>query len=205
MFRRCTLLTLGLILVGCRSEDPRLPEQLYDQATQLSRENKNREARALLQCLAERFPDTRAGQEARKDIYTLDAILRQEMAESQRRLRGSLQRTVQALERYRGKNGEYPWSLQELVPEYLEQVPETPWGHPFLYRAFVRNPVEEVRDRRGNISQRFNTRRDGYHLTCLGTDLRPGGDDLASDVFYVNGDPYREASLPPIPLPQPIR
>ena len=132
MFRRCTLLTLGLILVGCRSEDPRLPEQLYDQATQLSRENKNREARALLQCLAERFPDTRAGQEARKDIYTLDAILRQEMAESQRRLRGSLQRTVQALERYRGKNGEYPWSLQELVPEYLEQVPETPWGHPFL-------------------------------------------------------------------------
>lgn len=205
MLRRCSILCLGLVLMGCRSEDPRLPEQLYDQATQLSRENKNREARALLQRLAERFPESRAGQEARKDIHTLDAILRQEMAETQRRLRASLQRTVNALERYKNKHGEYPWSLQELAPEYLEQVPETPWGHPFFFRAFVRNPVEEVRDRRGNISQRINTRRDGYHLVCFGTDLRPGGDDLATDYVYINGDPYREATLPPIPLPQPVR
>lgn len=205
MIRRCSALLLGFLLAGCRSEDPRLPEQLYDQATQLSRENKNLEARALLERLAQRFPESRAGQEAVKDLHTIEAILKQEMAETQRRLRSSLQRTVGALERYKAKTGQYPWTLQELVPEYLDQVPEAPWGHPFLYRAFVRNPIEELRDRRGRISQRFNTSLDGYHLASLGTDLRPGGEDLAADLFYVNGDPHREKTLPPIPLPQPVR
>jgi len=205
MIRRCSVLFLGLVLAGCRSEDPRLPEQLYEQATQLSRENKNLEARALLERLAQRFPESRAGQDAVRDLHTIEAILKQEMAETQRRLRSSLQRTAGALERYKAKTGEYPWTLQDLVPEYLDQVPETPWGHPFLYRAFVRTPLEELRDRRGRITQRFNTRRDGYHLISLGTDLRPGGEDLAADFFYVNGDPHREKTLPPIPLPQPVR
>ena len=53
-----------------------------------------------------------------------------------------LKRTTDALTRYKAKKGEYPSSLADLVPEYLERIPETPWGHPFLYRAFVNQPIE---------------------------------------------------------------
>lgn len=196
---------LALLIAGCSSEDPRLPQQLYDQATQLSREGKNLEAKALLERLAQRFPESKPGQEARKDLVTIDAFLRQELQDTQRKVRTGMKRIADALTRYKEKSGQYPASLQALVPEYLDQVPEAPWGHPFLYHPYVSSPIEDVRDRRGQVSQRFNTRLDAYQLVSLGTDIRPGGDALAADLYIVNGDFHNEKTLPKIPMPQPLR
>jgi hypothetical protein len=36
-------------------------------------------------------------------------------------------------------------------------------------------------------------------------DLRPGGEDLAADTFIVNGESWKEKTLPPLPVPQPVR
>jgi hypothetical protein len=36
-------------------------------------------------------------------------------------------------------------------------------------------------------------------------DLQPGGEGLAADTFIVNGEFYKEKSLPVMPLPQPVR
>jgi hypothetical protein len=155
--------------------------------------------------LASKYPDTPTGQQASKDLYLLDALLRQDLQDRQRQLRAIMKRTADALTRYRTKHGEYPRTLATLAPEYLEQVPETPWKHPFFYRPFVGTPILNTRDKKGRPIQVFNSKLDSYYLVSLGTDLQPGGDDLAADTFIVNGEFYPEKTLPPIPLPQPVR
>ena len=194
-----------LLLCSCRSEDPRLPQQLYEEAIQLNQQGKNLEAKTLMEQLATKHPDSSFGQQASKDLYLLNALLHQDLLERQRLLRSAMKRTADALTRYKGKQGEYPRHLTDLVPEYLDQTPSTPWGHPFLYRPFVANPILDVKDRRGKVSQVFGTKLDSYHLVCLGVDLRPGGEGLAADTILVNGEVAKVAVPPAIPLPQPVR
>ncbi len=202
---RCVVLALALVLVSCHSEDPRLPQQLYDEAIHLNQDGRQLEARTLMAQLAARYPDTPAGQQATKDLYLMDALLRQDMQERQRQLHNIMRRTADALTRYKTKHGEYPRYLSALVPDYLEQEPETPWHHPFFYRPFVGVPILNTKDKKGHSIQVLATKLDSYHLACLGTDLQPGGEDLAADTFIVDGEFYPEKTLPPIPIPQPVR
>jgi hypothetical protein len=196
---------LFLVLLGCASEDPRLPEKLYLDAVQMNKEGHLLEAKTLLEQVAARYPDSPKGQLARKDAYLLDAFYHQDLNEKFHAVRTSMRRISEALKRYRGKRGEFPTQLADLVPEYLDRVPETPWGHPFLYRPFVGVPLEDVQDRRGGVSQRFNTRFDRFYLVCMGTDLLPGGKDMASDFLMADGEFIQDKSLPVIPGNQPVR
>ncbi|BDU69320.1 hypothetical protein GETHOR_14210 [Geothrix oryzae] len=198
-------LALLALLAGCSSEDPRLPGNLYEEARKLNLEGRSLEARAMMKQLAERYPDSEAAHQAKRDLYLIEAFVSRDMADRQRQVRGAMKRVTDALIRFRTKKGEYPVTLQELVPEYLDQVPEAPWGHPFLYRPYVTRPVEEIQVKRGPVRQKFNTKFDGYYLACLGTDLLPGGEGLASDLLIKDGAPWSEAGLPPIPQPQPVR
>ncbi|MCE1228063.1 MAG: hypothetical protein LWX11_01025 [Firmicutes bacterium] len=206
MVRPRILVTLScLLLLGCASEDPRLPQSLLDEARTLSTEGKTLEARSLLERLAQQYPETEPGKRARQDLVIIEMTLKQEMQEKQRLVRASMRRIMDALTRYHSKRGEYPWTLQALVPEYLDLVPETPWGHPFLYRPYVPVLMEESKDRRGHVTQRIYSKLDAYHLVCLGSDLQPGGDQLAQDTLAANGEFLKDAALPSIPLPQPVR
>jgi hypothetical protein len=179
--------------------------QLYDEAIRLNQQGKNLEAKTLMQQLAAKYPDTLSGQQASKDLYLLDALLKQDLQERQRQVRSGLKRTADALTRYRGKHGEYPRLLTDLVPDYLEQTPEAPWKHPYFYRPFVANPILDVKDKRGRVTQVFSSKFDNYYLVCLGVDLQPGGEDLAADTFVVSGEFVKAGVPPPIPLPQPVR
>jgi hypothetical protein len=199
------VLPLLVVYTACRSEDPRLPKELYDQAVQLNQEGKQLEARAIMAQVASRYADTPAGQQAVKDLYLMDALLRQDLQERERQLRTIMKRVADALTRYRERHGEYPRFLSSLVPDYLEAEPRAPWGHPFFYRPFVSAPILNTRDRKGRQVQILSTRLDSYHLACLGVDLQPGGEDLAADTFIVDGEFWKEKTLPPIPLPQPVR
>lgn len=198
-------LSLALAMLNCGAEDPRIPEQMYQEAVRLNQYGNGPAARALLQTLISRYPETLTARQARKDLFIIESMLKQGQAEQQKTLRIALQRVADALTRYRNKNGQYPANLLDLVPDYLEQIPEAPWGHPFLYRPFVPTPMEDVRDRRGNVSQRFNTKLEEYILACLGTDLAPGGTGLAEDILVVDGEFSREKLPPPIATPQPVR
>ena len=202
---RCIGISLALALLACHSEDPRLPKQLYDEAIHLNQQGKQLEAKTLMAQVAARYPDNPVGQQAIKDLYLMEALLRQDLQERQRTLHGIMRRVADALTRYKGKHGEYPRFLSSLVPDYLDQQPETPWKHPFLYRPFVGTPFLNTKDRKGRAIQVLATKLDSYHLACLGVDLQPGGDGLAGDTFIVNGEFYKEKTLPEIPLPQPIR
>ena len=203
--RALALAALMALATACDSEDPRLPDRLYEESKALAGKGKADEGKAILEKLAEKYRDTDAGRRAVKDLFIINTNLKEEQARQGQQVQGSMKRIADALARFKGKRNEYPYTLTELVPEYLDQVPATPWNHPFLYRPFVANPVEEVRDRRGNISQHFNTRLDSYHLVCLGRDLAPGGLESAADVMMKDGELIGNGMLPPIPGPQPVR
>lgn len=192
-------------LTGCTSEDPRLPKSLYEEARKLNLEGRSLEAQAMMKQLADRYPESEAAKQAKRDLYLIEAFVNRDMADRQKQVRAALKRITDALVRYRAKTGEYPPALRSLVPEYLDQVPEAPWGHPFLYRAYVTRPIEELQVKRGPARQRFNTKLDGYYLACLGTDLQPGGDGLAADTLIKDGVPWGDPSFPPVPPPQPVR
>jgi hypothetical protein len=206
-FKSLAPLPLLLLTLSCGSEDPRLPQSLYEKALELNKSpDKKQEAKSLMELVAKRYPETPAGTQAQKDLYVLDMLLRQEIQERQKQVRVTMKRTMDALTRYRQQKGEYPGSLAKLAPDYLEKTPETPWGHPFFYRPYVLNPIESVRGRRGVETQRFNTAYDGYYLVCLGVDLQPGGSDMAADISVANGEFLPEKSpFPPIPAPQPVK
>ena len=198
-------LALLLMAARCSSEDPRLPGNLYEEARKLNLEGRSLEARAMMKQLTERYPDTEAAHQAKRDLYLIEAFVNRDVADRQKQVRSAMKRISDALIRFKGKRGEYPLSLNDLVPEYVDQVPEAPWGHPFLYRPYVTKPIEDVQVKRGPARQKFNTKFDGYYLACLGTDLQPGGEGLAADILIKDGAPLNESAFPPIPQPQPIR
>lgn len=195
----------ALLLTACHSEDPRLPKQLYQEAIQLTQQGRNLEAKTIMEQLSSKYPDTPDGQNAIKDLYLLDGLLKQERIERLRLLHSGLKRIADALTRYRGNHGEYPRFLSNLVPDYLEQAPETPWKHPYFYRPFVGTPILDTRDRRGRSAQVLSSKFDSYYLVCLGVDLAPGGEDMAADTFVVNGEFEKLTAPPAIPMPQPLR
>jgi len=204
-FARCVAIPLALAIASCQSEDPRLPQQLYDAAIQMNHQGRQLEAEALMEQLAAKYPDTPIGQQAGKDTYLMALLLRQAEQEREHVLRVGMKRVADALTRYKDKHGEYPRNLSSLVPDYLEQEPEAPWGHPFFFRPFVSSPILNTKDRKGRTVQVLNRKLDAYYLACLGVDLQPGGEGLAADTFIVNGEFYKEKSLPVMPLPQPVR
>lgn len=194
--------------LGCQSEDPRLPKRIYDEAIKQHQQGKGLEAKVLMEQLAARFPDTDSGKAASRDVVLIESLVRRDFQERKKTNKLNMQRIVDALTRYQGKRSEFPERLLDLVPEYLEQVPETPWGHPYLYRPYVKIPMVEIQGRRGAVTQKFNTRLDGYYLACLGTNMAPGGEGLAADLLVKDGewlDMNLEKAFPPVPAPQPVR
>jgi hypothetical protein len=203
---RPLILLLCLAAHGCSFSDPRLPEGLYEDALELNKEGRTREAKALMEEIVRLYPERPEGMAAKQDIFTLDAMLNRMQGDEVRQLRHTIKTTCDALKRYRDRHGEYPTSLSKLVPDYgLDQIPLTPWRHPLFYRPFVSVPVEQVTDRRGRESMRANVRFDSYHLACLGKDLAPGGEGMDADTLIVNGQAISEKHFPPIPEPQPKR
>ena len=208
MLRRIPL-TFGLLAlllsISCESSDPRLPQSLYDEAVKINQQGRNLEAKSMMEMITQQFPETQVAQQSRKDVYLLEVLIKQDNQERLKELKKSLRRVADALTRYKGKHKEYPGNLGALVPEYLDRTPGTAWGHPFLYRPYVKNPIVEVKGKRGLYTQKFNTEYDGYLLACLGTDLLPGGEGMAADILIVDGEPSQEPNPPMIPLPQPAR
>jgi len=93
------VLCLGFLLLACGSEDPRLPEKLYDEAIEMGQQGHNQEALSLMNQLAVKYPDSHKGQQATRDLLTLEALVRQELRERQKKLHGTMKRVADALTR----------------------------------------------------------------------------------------------------------
>jgi hypothetical protein len=203
---RALFLPALVLTLGCDSEDPKLPQQLLEAAQKANRDGNDLQARAMFKQLISQYPESKAAQQAKGDLITVETFIQRKVDQESKEIRRRLNAIMNALARHKAARGEYPASLSELSPEYILSTDlETPWGHPFLYRAYVQQPIEDIPVKRGAPKQRFNTKLDGYNLAYLGKDLMPGGEGLAKDLLFQNGREVKEAWLPPIPQPQPVR
>ena len=194
---------LCLTLMGCYSNDQRLPEKLYSDALELSQQGMFQESKALMEEIASRFSEKLVGMSAGYDVWRLERVIESANEEENRQVRVLIRSTIDALARYRNRFGEYPTTLMELIPDYgLAQIPVTPCGHPLFYRPYVNNPRERVSNRRGGTTTRDNTRFDSYQLAYLGKDLKPGAPDK---ILVLNGQVIYTMYFPKIPSPQPLR
>ena len=191
--------------LACRSEDPRLPQQLYDEAIQLNQQGRQLEARTLMEQLAAKYPDTPTGQQASKDLYLMDALLRQDLQERQRQLRSIMKRTADALTRYKGKHGEYPRFLSSPGAGLPGAGARDPLEAPVLLPPLRGHPDPEHQGPQGPAGPGAEHQAGQLLPGLPGGDLQPGGEDLAADTFIVDGEFYKEKTLPPIPQPQPVR
>ncbi|MBS1784394.1 MAG: hypothetical protein JST24_03075 [Acidobacteria bacterium] len=203
--RLMPLFLLGTLLACQPDQDPRLPQSLYEEGRKLSVEGHGPQAKALWNDLIARYPGSDAATQAKKDLFFVNAMIERDQNEKQRATRVALGKILGALARYKEKRGEYPVSLNDLVPDYLDQVPQASWNHPFFYRAYVGQPIVSITPKRGPARQLFNTKLDHYDLASLGTDLAPGGDGLAKDLLFHDGESVDTAGFDPIPQPQPFR
>lgn len=203
--RLLPLFLLGALL-ACQTEpDARLPQSLYEEGRLLNVAGKGPEARALWNDLIARYPASDAAQQAKKDLFFVNAMIDHDEEIREGETRRALGTVLSALGRYKEKRGEYPASLNDLLPDYLAQVPQASWNHPFFYRAYVGQPIVTITPKRGPARQLFNTKLDHYNLASLGTDLAPGGDGLAKDLLFHDGESATTSGFDPIPQPQPFR
>ena len=203
--RLLPLLLLGSLLACGSGPDARLPQSLYDEGRKLSVAGKGPEARALWNDLIARYPDSDAAQQAKKDLFFVSAMIDHDQEQRVKETRVALGKILGALSRYKEKRGEYPERLADLAPDYLDKVPLASWGHPFFYRAYVGQPIVTITPKRGPARQLFNTKLDHYDLASLGTDLAPGGDGLAKDLLFHDGEAVDTTGFDPLPGPQPFR
>lgn len=115
MYRPYALVSSLLLIlsVSCSSEDPRLPQNLLNEAQRLSREGETLKAKSMLERITQRYPDTPVGKQAHNDLFLIEATLKREMQEKHRLVRASMNRIMDALGRYKTKHGEYPWTLRD--------------------------------------------------------------------------------------------
>ncbi|MBK8790863.1 MAG: hypothetical protein IPO28_12030 [Holophagaceae bacterium] len=119
--RLAPALALLLLAAGCSSEDPRLPANLYEEARKLNLEGRSLEARAMMKQLTERYPESEAAQQAKRDLYLIEAFVNRDIADRQKQVRAAMKRLTDALIRYRAKRSEYPaalggsWSLNTSI------------------------------------------------------------------------------------------
>ena len=203
--RLLPMVLLGTLLACSQEQDPRLPQSLYEEGRKLSVAGKGPEARALWNDLIARYPDSEAAQQAKKDLFFVEAMIDRDQQARMKDTRLALGRVLSALARYNTEHGEYPPTLNDLVPQYMDKIQLASWGHPFLYRAYVGQPIVTFTPKRGPSKQIFNTKLDHFNLACLGTDLAPGGDGLAKDLLFHDGESVDTAGFDPIPVPQPFR
>jgi len=109
---------IAIVLLGCSPNDPRLAEELYKDALELSNQGKILESKALMEEIAKRWPEKLQGITANQDIFRLNAILNKAEEEKLRQTKQVIRATCDALARYYIRNGEYPPSFTAPSPAH---------------------------------------------------------------------------------------
>ena len=114
-------------------------------------------------------------------IYSMsgDALVRAQISEFHTRTRLNLARTALAVERFRGATGRLPERLEELVPEWLDEVPADYWndGKPLSYRVredgeYVVCSVRSVREEESDENKESPEHRTDLTFTVLPPEAR---------------------------------
>ena len=173
--RYLALMILALaMLTGCKSNESPEAAFLLEEAHAASNRGDYPEAVKLLERIINEYPGTREAQIASEEHETFADLFQYEVEARKQAVERALTKIGRAVEVYHRERGRYPDSMDELVPRYLPQRVEDPWGNPMYYK---RN-------------------RNGYVIACFGKDAIPGGQDEERDLFVQNGQFVTSFILP---------
>jgi hypothetical protein len=161
-----------IMIPGC-GLDERRAGRLHEQAARQVDGHDLEGAVATLQRVIDRYPGTRAAAAARKEIVLYRGLIDAARRFPTRRASDVVIAVARAIERYRDDRNAFPSNLRDLVPTYLTDLANDPWGRPLIYES---------------------TSRSTYVLKCLGADGVEGGAGESADLVvrngrFVKGDP----------------
>ena len=153
-----------LFFLACHGPERRA-ERLWRHALDLVAKGDTSGAVVELQRILDEFPDTEVAAKARKQIVLYKGLESAVLSYPSRRAREVMVQVSRAVEAFRARERRVPRTLDELVPQRLESVPQDPWEHALEYEP----------------------REGGYRLICRGSDGAPGGEGDAADLVVVDG------------------
>ena len=160
------LMTVALMLLcGCQSNENPEAAFLLEEAHAASNRGDYTQAVDLLERIINDYPGTREATIAAEEYDTFRDLFQYEVEARKQAVERALTKIGRSVEVYHRERGRFPASIDELVPRYLPQRVEDPWGNPVFY---TRN-------------------RNGYVIACFGKDGIPGGTDEDRDLFIQNG------------------
>ncbi len=171
--RFLTLLILVVFLgtlTSCVGEKE--DELLLAKARKLQEETKYEEAISLYENLISQFPESPFLDEARKGItFSNDMITISRKTLAMNAVE-DLKMLAHACEQYKSKNGQYPDSLDSLVPDFIKAIPVDPWGNNYYYKVKSSGTKEN----------------NAYNLASFGQDGIPGGEEDNIDQIVEDGE-----------------
>jgi hypothetical protein len=159
------VITLVLSVSGCTREGR--ASRLHEKAKEHVREGELVEAVELYDRLLEEFADTEAAGLAQREAVLYRGLADAVRSYPVREAREQVVRTARAIQKYRRSRRAWPRSLDQLVPDFLPEIPVDSWGRPLAYRAKERGR--------------------GYLLACYGADGEPGGKLENADWLVEDG------------------
>ena len=163
------------VAVGCNRDVAR-SERLYREAKERVEQNDLVGAIETFEELVERYPATDAARRAHDDLVLyrgLVGAVHRHPVESAHEL---VVRIAKAIERYRGRRGTCPETLDDLRPDLVSEAPVDPWGRVLRY---ARKPDG------------------GYVLLSYGADGVAGGTRQDKDFYVEDGSFVKEPSRYP--------
>jgi hypothetical protein len=150
---------------GCTREGR--ASRLHEKAKEHVREGELIEAVELYDRLLEEYADTEAAGLAQREAVLYRGLADAVRSYPVREAREKVVMTARAIQKYRQSRRAWPQSLDQLVPDFLPEVPVDSWGRRLSYKA------------------KKNGR--GYLLACYGADGEPGGKLEDADWLVENG------------------
>lgn len=139
----------GLLLGGCGDAESEADDLFARGSAQIAAGDYTAGV-AVMRQIVDRYPDSRAAANVRKDWPYYEELLAIEAERLPVLAAEDLRVIGKAVERYRARNGRYPVDPQALVPLELERLPVDPWGRPYRYRLEGGSYVVETLGRDGN-------------------------------------------------------
>ncbi len=174
MKRALVVLVACLCLLGCKSNESPEAAFLLEEAHAASNRGDYTQAVDLLERIINDYPGTREASIAAEEYDTFKDLFQYEVEARKQAVERALTKVGRSVEVYHRERGRYPANMDELVPRYLPQRVEDPWGNPIFYK------------RSSN----------GYIIACFGKDGIPGGSDEERDLFVQNGQFVTSLILP---------
>ena len=128
-----------IVLFTSSCTEERRAERLWRQTIERVQKGDTAGAVERLQKIIDQYPDSEIAAKARQQIVVYRGLVSAVESYPMRRSRELMVQIARAIENFRREHDRVPAALSDLVPGKLSEIPEDPWGHPFVYEPAGRS------------------------------------------------------------------